>query len=178
MKYFLLLLLILSMGMFNPSQVAVSHAGYTDYDIVYDTDHDIKREPKFSVKHVEITKATITMYNAVEGQCDDTPFVTADNSMIDTTNISGLRWVALSRNLLTRFNTTAPFNYGDIIYLHIPSSNKSGYYRVKDTMNKRFVNYVDILESSTTPLYKYENIKIYKVHSTTIKNPNQLWKHL
>lgn len=43
-----------------------------------------------------------TVYHAVESQCDNTPFLTADMSFIDTSRVNDLRWVALSRDLLNR----------------------------------------------------------------------------
>lgn len=43
-----------------------------------------------------------TVYHAVESQCDNTPLLTADMSLIDTAHVNELRWVALSRDLLNR----------------------------------------------------------------------------
>lgn len=43
-----------------------------------------------------------TVYHAVKNQTDDTPFLTADMSFIDTSKVNDLRWVALSRDLLKR----------------------------------------------------------------------------
>jgi len=43
-----------------------------------------------------------TVYHAVSNQTDDSPLLTADNSLIDTTRVNELRWVALSRDLLKR----------------------------------------------------------------------------
>lgn len=43
-----------------------------------------------------------TVYHAVEAQCDKTPLITADNSVIDTSKVNELRWVALSRDLINR----------------------------------------------------------------------------
>lgn len=43
-----------------------------------------------------------TVYHAVKSQTDDTPFLTADMSFIDTSKVNDLRWVALSRDLLKR----------------------------------------------------------------------------
>ena len=43
-----------------------------------------------------------TVYHAVSEQTDSTPLITADLSVIDTTKVNELRWVALSRDLLNR----------------------------------------------------------------------------
>lgn len=117
--------------------------------------------------HFELisTKSTVTMYNPVYWQTDSTPLITADNSEINPDRASELRWVALSRNLLKRFNPKyASISFGDIVYLDIPDSkDKSGYYRVRDTMNPRFINYIDIIETTGTPLYKFLDVNLYKV---------------
>ncbi len=62
-----------------------------------------------NVTKIEIVESRIlyrnvkgTVYHAVESQTDDTPFITADMSIIDTSNVNQLRWVALSRDLLKR----------------------------------------------------------------------------
>jgi hypothetical protein len=39
-------------------------------------------------------------------------------------------------------------------------------YNVRDTMNPKYVNYVDILESKNVKPYKYENVHIYKMDWT------------
>ena len=44
--------------------------------------------------------------------------------------------------------------------------DKDGVYNVRDTMNPKFVNYVDILESTNVKPYKYENVHIYKMNWT------------
>ena len=42
------------------------------------------------------------------------------------------------------------------------TDGKDGVYQVKDTMNKRFVNRIDILESPGTKPYKFKMAKIKK----------------
>ena len=41
---------------------------------------------------------------------------------------------------------------------------KDGVYQVKDTMNKRFVNRIDILESPGVKQYRFDNAKIKKAN--------------
>lgn len=55
-------------------------------------------------EYVEILYRNIkgTVYHAEKSQCDSSPLITADNSIIDTTKVNELRWVALSRDLLSR----------------------------------------------------------------------------
>ena len=105
---------------------------------------------------------TVTMYEPVRGQTDRTPNITADGSWFDIHNASNYKWVALSRDLIKRYNRQAPFKYGDLIYIG-GIGDKSGLYQVKDTMNKRFRNAVDILETPGTEPYKFADAKITKV---------------
>lgn len=103
---------------------------------------------------------TATMYNAVTGQCDSDPLVTAGMYKINPNKASEHKWVALSRDLLKRWG--GQFDYGDTIRIE-NAGDKSGEYTVVDTMNKRFTNKIDILETKGTDLYKYDNVKIIKI---------------
>ena len=102
---------------------------------------------------------TVTMYNPTRGQTDKTPNITADGTKINPHRASNYRYVALSRDLLSRWG--GPFNYGD--YVAIKGTQKyDGIYQVKDTMNPRFVHRVDILRTKGDDKFKYENIALYK----------------
>ena len=103
---------------------------------------------------------TATMYNAVVGQCDSDPLVTAGMYKINPNKASEHKWVALSRDLLKRWG--GEFQYGDTIRIE-NAGDKSGLYTVVDTMNKRFTKKIDILETTGTDLYKYDNVKIIKI---------------
>ena len=46
------------------------------------------------------------------------------------------------------------------------TKDKDGVYQVRDTMNPKWVNVVDILESTHVSPYKYENVHIYKMKWT------------
>ena len=118
----------------------------------------IKREFKSTKK--EICKVVATMYYAVENQCDADPLVTACMFKINPNKATEHKWIALSRNLLKRWG--GKFEYGMKVRL-VGAGNKSGIYIVADTMNKRFKNKIDILETQGTPLYKYNNVKIFAV---------------
>lgn len=107
-----------------------------------------------------VADVTATMYNAVEGQCDSDPLVTAGMYEINPKKASQHKWVALSRDLLKRWG--GKFDYGDTIEIK-NAGEKSGVYTVVDTMNPRFTNKIDILETKGTDLYKYENVKIVKI---------------
>ena len=50
-----------------------------------------------------------------------------------------------------------------MILLKGTDGKKDGVYQVKDTMNPKWVNVVDILESHGVQPYKFENCDIYKL---------------
>lgn len=118
----------------------------------------IKREFKSSKE--EICKVVVTMYNAVEGQCDADPYTTASMKTINPIKASEHKWIAMSRNLLKRWK--GKFDYGQKVKL-IGCGEKDGVYTIVDCMNERYVNRVDILETQGVPLYKYKNVKLIRV---------------
>jgi len=66
-----------------------------------------------------------TAYNAMVGQTDDTPNITASNKEI----FPGV--LALSRELITRYGHGGDIQYGDKVWVVVPM-------QVEDTMNKRW----------------------------------------
>ena len=100
---------------------------------------------------------TVTTYNPTRAQCDDTPNITADGTRFHTWKASSYRYVALSRDLLSRWG--GPFEYGDYIVIE-GTDGRDGIYQVRDTMNPRWTNRVDIL--TTNSRFKYDNIVMYK----------------
>ena len=103
----------------------------------------------------------VTMYQPNTIQCDDTPNITADGTRIRISKASEYKFVALSRNLLKRWG--GPFDYGDFILLK-GAGKKDGVYQVRDTMNPKWVNVVDILESTHVEPYKYTDAQIFKLN--------------
>lgn len=89
--------------------------------------------------HAPIDVVTGTFYNPTEGQCDSRPFETADGSMI----VNGVRWIALSRDLLKRWG--GRYDYGDTVWVYHPHKALCGWWVVRDTMNKRWRRKVDFL---------------------------------
>ena len=102
----------------------------------------------------------VTMYQPVYPQTDTTPDITADGTRIRISKASQYKFVALSRNLLKRWG--GPFDYGDFILLK-GAEHKDGVYQVRDTMNPKFVNVVDILESKSVAPYKFIGANIFKL---------------
>ncbi len=102
----------------------------------------------------------VTMYQPVYPQTDNSPNITADGTRIRISKASDYKFVALSRNLLKRWG--GPFDYGDFILIK-GTPDKDGVYNVRDTMNPKYVNYVDILESTNVKPYKYTDVHLYKM---------------
>ena len=105
-------------------------------------------------------KVDVTMYQPVYPQTDMTPNITADGTRIRIKQASNYKFVALSRNLLKRWG--GPFDYGDFILIK-NAGHKDGVYQVRDTMNPKWVNVVDILESENVRPYKFTDAHIFKL---------------
>ena len=114
-------------------------------------DCDLKYSNKISYR------VTVTTYNPTRAQTDSTPNITADGTRINPRKATQYRYVALSRDLLSRWG--GPFEYGDYIVIE-GTNGKDGIYQVRDTMNPRWTNRVDIL--TTNSKFKYDNIVMYK----------------
>ena len=113
---------------------------------------------EFKLEGMEVT---VTMYHPVRSQTDSTPNILADGTRIRVHKASEYRFIAVSRNLLKRHGGF--LEYGDFIVLK-GTGQKDGVYQVKDTMNKRFVNRIDILESPGTKPYKVDSATIMKTN--------------
>ena len=108
----------------------------------------------------------VTMYRPNVRETDSTPNITADGTRIRISKASDYKYVALSRNLLKRWG--GPFDYGDFILIKgTTDGHKDGVYNVRDTMNPKYVNYVDILESNNVKPYKYTDVHLYKMNWPT-----------
>ena len=114
---------------------------------------------KLNEYETEGMHVTVTMYQPVRYQTDSTPNILADGTRIRTKEASNYKFIAVSRNLLKRWGGF--LDYGDFVLLK-GTDHKDGVYQVRDTMNKRWVNRIDILESVHVKPYKFEKAKIIK----------------
>ena len=122
-------------------------------------DKNKRLQEKLDEYKTKETNVTVTMYQPVRYQTDSTPNILADGTRIKTEQASNYKFIAVSRNLLKRWGGW--LDYGDFILL-LGTGHKDGVYQVKDTMNPRFVNRVDILESPGVKPYKFDKAKILK----------------
>ena len=124
-------------------------------------DENKRLSGKLNEYETEGMHVTVTMYHPVRGQTDSTPNILADGTRIKTDKASNYKFIAVSRNLLKRWGGW--LDYGDFILLK-GTDGKDGVYQVRDTMNKRYVNRIDILESIDVKPYKFDKAKIVKTN--------------
>ena len=128
---------------------------------------NIELKKKLNKYETEGMNVTVTMYQPVRYQTDSTPNILADGTRIRTQEASNYKFIAVSRNLLKRWGGW--LDYGDFVLLR-NTVGKDGVYQVRDTMNPRFVNRIDILESPGVKPYKFDDAKIIKTSLGTSGN--------
>lgn len=99
-------------------------------------------------------QVTATIYHAVEGQTDSTPFVTASGKHINPNNPAGHRWIAVSRDL-----EPLGFVFGCKVMI-TGAGQMDGVYTVQDRMNKRWTMRIDFLVNESMRGGKWENVTI------------------
>ena len=108
------------------------------------------------------TNVTVTMYHPTRQQTDSTPDITADGTKINIWKASKYRYVAVSRDLLSRWG--GPLDYGDWVVIE-GTGKYDGVYQVRDTMNPKFTKRVDILRSRGARKFKYNQVTLTKYGS-------------
>lgn len=108
-------------------------------------------------REVDVYVVTATVYHAVEGQCDDSPLVTASGAKIESAESAyDHRYLAVSRDLLD------VFPYGTKVEVS-GCGELDGVYTVVDTLNKRYKGYIDILINPDMRGGKWEGVLIKKI---------------
>ena len=110
---------------------------------------------------------SLTGYHPTVEQCDSTPDITADGTKFDIDIAGDYKYVALSRDLLTHFNKRgAEINFGDYILIKgTPDGKQDGIYQVRDTMNRRHTQWIDILLTPGEQSFYYRNILMIKIEN-------------
>lgn len=88
-------------------------------------------------------KVSASVYFPEPNQTDSTPFITADGSRINKNNPKKHRWIAVSRDLHSRWG--GDLNFGDSLLVTGVSNELDGIYIVRDIMNQRMHKQIDIL---------------------------------
>ena len=130
------------------------------------TEENIKLTATLAELKSEGMAVIVTMYQPVRGQTDSTPNILADGTRIKTHEASNYKFIAVSRNLLIRHGGW--LDYGDFIFLK-GTEGKDGVYQVRDTMNKRWVNRIDILENVGVKPYKFTDATLHKTDLVATK---------
>ena len=128
-------------------------------DNLYDEINTLKNNGYCECLELQEFDVTVTMYHPIPNQTDSTPNITADGTKINIWKASEYRYVALSRDLLSRWG--GPFDYGDYIVIEGIGEN-SGIYQVRDTMNPKHTNRVDILKTPGSSQFKYDDVTMYR----------------
>ncbi|MBT4209130.1 hypothetical protein HOE22_12445 [Candidatus Woesearchaeota archaeon] len=130
------------------------------------TEENIKLTATLAELKSEGMDVIVTMYQPVRGQTDSTPNILADGTRIKTELASNYKFIAVSRNLLIRHGGW--LDYGDFVLLK-GTDGKDGVYQVRDTMNKRWVNRIDILENVGVKPYKFTEATLHKTDLVATK---------
>lgn len=82
-----------------------------------------------------ILPITLTAYSPSKAQTDSTPFLTASGYTVSPADLEKQLFAAASRDLLVKFTSGAPLDFGSKIYLEIT---------IIDTMHSRWTNRIDL----------------------------------
>ena len=96
-----------------------------------------------------------TVYNAVVEQCNSDPEHTAFMFKLDLSDPYKHRIIAVSRDLLNEFPN------GTKVY--VSGTKYDGIFTVRDKMNKRYTNRIDILINTNMKIGSWKNAKIKKL---------------
>ena len=97
---------------------------------------------------------TATCYNPVKEQCNSSFWLTADMSIIDTIHPEKHRWIAVSRDLLSK-----GLSMGDTVDI-TGTWVYDGKWVIHDKMNSRYRNRIDFLIKPGMYLDKWHNVKV------------------
>lgn len=131
----------------------------------YNDKHQIIKEFVKEIYTTSYYQTSLTGYHPVREQTDSTPDITADGTKFDIDRAGDYRYVALSRDLLRHFNRRgADIQFGDYILIKgTPNGEHDGIYQVRDTMNKRHTEWIDILLTPGQKSFYYRNILMSKI---------------
>ena len=103
-----------------------------------------------------------TVYNAVAGQSDDTPTITADGTDI---NKFKQHILSISQDMLKR--NGGIYNFGDSV--KISGTDKfDGIYYIHDLMHERYTRSIDVLVPNNIKVGKWNKVVISKIESVVI----------
>ncbi|WP_377509701.1 hypothetical protein [Pontibacter locisalis] len=112
------------------------------------------------------TSKTLTVsasiYHPEPSQTDSTPYITADGSRINKRDPKKHRWIAVSRDLHTRWG--GDISFGDSLWVTGISDELDGLYIVRDVMNQRIHKQIDLLVGKRDRIMGFwRNVQIAKL---------------
>ena len=116
----------------------------------------MEKKIQMEIKGIEPDIVTVTTYSPTVEQTDSTPLITASGFKINPINPKKQRIVAVSRDLKRKYKFGKKIRITGIGKL-------SGTYTVRDVMNKRYRNRVDILIGTKDKQTKFKKAKLYKI---------------
>lgn len=108
-------------------------------------------------KKIDYQLVTVTTYSITEGETDSTPLITASGYKLDSINPKKQKVIAVSRDLKRKYK------FGERVRIK-GAGNLDGIYYVRDLMNKRFRNKIDILINPDEDGNKFTKVKLYAVN--------------
>jgi len=109
-----------------------------------------------TIKDNPYETVTLTTYSPTSQECDSTPHITASGFKINLKNPKKHRIIAVSRDLKKKWK------FGTRV--RIKNAGKyNGIYTVKDVMNKRYKNRIDLLIGEDDKQTTIKNVKIVKI---------------
>lgn len=121
-----------------------------------------EKESKGVLKIDETITVSASIYHPEPSQTDSTPFITADGSRINKRNPKKHRWIAVSRDLHTKWG--GEISFGDSLWVTGISDDLDGLYIVRDVMNKRIRKQIDILVGKNDRIMGFwKNVYIAKL---------------
>ena len=116
----------------------------------------MEREIEMEIKGIEPDIVSVTTYSPTIEQTDSTPLITASGYKINPANPKRQRIIAVSRDLKRKYKFGKKVRITGIGKL-------SGTYTIRDVMNKRYKNKVDILIGEGDKQTSFKKAKLYAV---------------
>lgn len=111
---------------------------YSLFTSVSDVKNNVEKKEEEKVAEEFRKVVTLTTYSVTEGETDSTPNITASGFEIDEDNPKKHRIIAVSRDLKRRLK------FGEKVILS-NAGRFNGIWYVRDLMNSRFTNKIDVL---------------------------------
>ena len=116
----------------------------------------MEREIEMEIKGIEPDIVSVTTYSPTIEQTDSTPLITASGYKINPINPKKQRIIAVSRDLKRKYK------FGKKVII-TGIGKLSGTYTIRDVMNKRYKNKVDILIGEGDKQTSFKKAKLYAV---------------